>query len=103
MTDKPPSPFETALNMEAARKKEEQGSAEPANTRPSIQQHAEQKITRVSERRSFRAKTKPFNHRVNSDTVEGFIQIALVNGWTMNRTLSEAYALLAKAHAKGDV
>lgn len=101
MTDKDDSPFKKALNMEASRKqddKPEEGAEQRVST-----DGAKRRVLRMSERRAKGARTTPFNHRVDKATVEGLVSIALQNDWTMNRTLTEAYALLAKAQDKGGV
>jgi hypothetical protein len=43
----------------------------------------------------------PFNHSVTRTAVETFYDIAIKHDWTMNKTLTIASELLAKADAEG--
>ena len=56
-----------------------------------------------SGRRKRGGSNVPFNHSVLKETAEGFYDIAVRHDWTMNKTLTEAYKLLAQADKKGQL
>lgn len=47
------------------------------------------------------AATVGFSQRINKDTAEGLRRIALQKNWTMNQTVTEAFALLHAAIEEG--
>lgn len=59
------------------------------------------KMPRLRERRGRKGQNVPFNQSILRSTAEGLYDIAIKHGWTMNRTVTEAYKLLAQADEEG--
>lgn len=70
------------------------GTPEPTSAKPKA-------MRSLRDKRMRGPGNVPFNHSVNRNTVETFYDIAIKHDWTMNKTLTMASELLAKADKEG--
>ena len=103
------TPFQQAIEIgEQLRAPENDGSTKPSPTRkrqPKDKISTPQTDGDVSAvslvGRKRPAATVAFSQRIDKDTAEGLRRIALQKHWTMNQTVTEAFALLDAAIKEG--